>query len=155
MHGALGLMKERRFLPLFVTQFLGAFNDNLFKQMMVYFVTYHVLQDPQREQGFSSIATGISLVPFFLLSALAGQLADTIDKTRIIRIVKTAEILIMIGGGAGLIVAQLGHTHVGIALMLGAVLALGVHSTFFGPIKYAILPQHLDADDVLGGTGLI
>ena len=155
MHSALGLMKERRFLPLFITQFLGAFNDNLFKQMMVYFVTYHVLHDPRAETGFTSIATAISLVPFFLLSALAGQLADTHDKSRIIRIVKTAEVFIMIGGGAGLVLARYGYTHVGIGLMLGAVLALGVHSTFFGPIKYAILPQHLDSDDVLGGTGLI
>ncbi|MEO5866300.1 MAG: MFS transporter, partial [Sphingomonas sp.] len=155
MHSALGLMKERRFLPLFVTQFLGAFNDNLFKQMMVYFVTYHVLHDARAEQSFSSIATGISLIPFFLLSALAGQLADTNDKTRIVRMVKNAEILIMLGGGAGLIAARAGYTSIGIGLMLGAVLALGVHSTFFGPIKYAILPQHLAADDVLGGTGLV
>jgi MFS family permease len=155
MHSALGLMKERRFLPLFVTQFLGAFNDNLFKQMMVYFVTYHVLHNPKAEQGFSAIATGISLIPFFLLSALAGQLADTNDKTRIIRIVKTAEILIMIGGGVGLVAARYGYTSIGIGLMLSAVLCLGVHSTFFGPIKYAILPQHLDRDDVLGGTGLV
>jgi MFS family permease len=155
MHSALGLMKERRFLPLFVTQCLGAFNDNLFKQMMVYFVTYHVLHDPKAEQGFTAIATAISLVPFFLLSALAGQLADTHDKSRIIRIVKSAEIAIMIAGGAGLVLARYGFTNVGIGLMLAAVLALGTHSTFFGPIKYAILPQHLDADDVLGGTGLI
>lgn len=155
MHSALGLMKERRFLPLFVTQFLGAFNDNLFKQMMVYFVTYHVLHDPKAEFGFTAIATALSLIPFFLLSALAGQLADTNDKSRIIRIVKTVEILIMIGGCAGLILARNGLTTIGIGMMLGAVLALGIHSTFFGPIKYAILPQHLDADDVLGGTGLI
>jgi MFS family permease len=155
MHGALGLLKERRFLPLFATQFLGAFNDNLFKQMMVLFVTYHVLHDRQAEQGFSSIATGISLVPFFLLSALAGQLADTNDKTKIIRIVKSAEIGIMVVGGLGLILARAGHTHIGIGVMLFAVLCLGIHSTFFGPIKYAILPQHLQGDEVLGGTGLV
>ena len=155
MHGALGLLKERRFLPLFATQFLGAFNDNLFKQMMVLFVTYHVLHDRQAEQGFSSIATGFSLVPFFLLSALAGQLADTNDKTKIIRIVKSAEIAIMMVGGLGLILARAGHTHIGIGVMLFAVLCLGIHSTFFGPIKYAILPQHLHGDEVLGGTGLV
>jgi len=155
MHGALGLLKERRFLPLFATQFLGAFNDNLFKQMMVLFVTYHVLHDRQAEQGFSSIATGISLVPFFLLSALAGQLADSHDKTRIIRIVKSAEIAIMVVGGLGLILARAGYTHFGIGIMLFAVLCLGIHPTFFGPIKYAILPQHLQSDEVLGGTGLV
>src|SRR3546814_9976239 len=99
--------------------------------------------------------SGLSLLPFFLLSALSGQLADTIDKAKIIRLVKTAEILIMLGGSAGLLIAAAGHTRIGMGLMLAAVLCLGVHSTFFGTIKYAILPQHLDRDHVLGGTGLI
>jgi MFS family permease len=155
MLNALGLMKERRFLPLFVTQFLGAFNDNLFKQAMVIVVVYQIYSDPQYEQSFTALATAISIIPFFLLSALAGQLADTHDKTSIIRIVKTAEILIMLAGGAGLLIAQAGYSQIGMALMLLAVLALGIHSTFFGPIKYAILPQHLREDEVLGGTGLV
>ncbi|MFT2520474.1 MFS transporter, partial [Escherichia coli] len=84
--------------PIFVTQFLGAFNANLFKTAMVLFVTYKVYNDPQLEQNFNALATGLSLIPFFLLSALSGQLADTIDKARIIRIVKTAEIGIMVIG---------------------------------------------------------
>jgi MFS family permease len=155
MLNALGLLKERRFLPLFVTQFLGAFNDNLFKQAMVIVVVYQIYNDPQYEQSFTALATAISIIPFFLLSALAGQLADTHDKTRIIRIVKTAEILIMLLGGSGLLLARAGHNVAGMAMMLSAVLALGVHSTFFGPIKYAILPQHLHEDEVLGGTGLV
>lgn len=155
MLNALGLLKERRFLPIFVTQFLGAFNDNLFKTAMVLFVTYKVYNDPQLEQNFNALATGLSLIPFFLLSALSGQLADTIDKARIIRIVKTAEIGIMVIGAAGLMIARAGQSTLGIALMLTAVLLLGVHSTFFGPIKYAILPQHLREDEVLGGTGLV
>jgi len=155
MISALGLLKERRFLPLFVTQFLGAFNDNLFKQAMVLFATYRVFNDARVESNFNAIATGLSLIPFFLLSALSGQLADTVDKARIIRWVKTAEIGIMLIGGAGLLMALESHTRVGLGLMLTAVLLLGVHSTFFGPIKYAILPQHLDSHHVLGGTGLI
>jgi MFS family permease len=155
MLNALGLLKERRFLPLFVTQFLGAFNDNLFKQAMVIVVVYQIYNDPRYEQSFTSLASALSIIPFVLLSALAGQLADAHDKTRIIRIVKTAEILIMVGGGAGLLLARAGHTNIGMVLMLSAVLALGVHSTFFGPIKYAILPQHLHEDEVLGGTGLV
>ncbi|CUS44499.1 MAG: MFS transporter [Pseudomonadota bacterium] len=155
MLNALGLLKERRFMPLFVTQFLGAFNDNLFKTSMVLFATYQVFNDPKVEQSFNALATGLAILPFFLLSALSGQLADTTDKAKIIRIVKTAEIAIMLLGAAGLMVAKAGFWTLGLGLMLSAVLCLGAHSTFFGPIKYAILPQHLKADEVLGGTGLV
>jgi predicted MFS family arabinose efflux permease len=155
MINALGLLKRRRFLPLFVTQFLGAFNDNLFKTSMVLFATYAIFNDAGAEANFNALATGLAILPFFLLSALAGQLADSHDKARIIRLVKTAEIGIMVVGSAGLLAAKLGHIHLGLGLMLGAVLLLGTHSTFFGPIKYAILPQHLRPDDVLGGTGLV
>jgi MFS family permease len=142
------LLRERRFLPLFSTQFLGAFNDSLFKQGVVLFVTYQLYSDAAREAQFSAIAQGLFILPFFLLSALAGQLADIRDKAGLIRIIKLAEIAIMIVGGAGLLLAN-------IPLMLAAVFAMGVHSTFFGPIKYAILPQHLQKDEVLGGTGLV
>ena len=155
MLNAMGLLKQRRFLPLFATQFLGAFNDNLFKTSMVLFATYAIFNDPHMEANFNALATGVAILPFFLLSALAGQLADSHDKARIIRIVKTAEIGIMILGAAGLMVARAGYPGAGVGLMLGAVLFLGVHSTFFGPIKYAILPQHLKPCDVLGGTGLV
>ena len=155
MLNAMGLLKQRRFLPLFTTQFLGAFNDNLFKTSMVLFATYAIFNDPHMEANFNALATGVAILPFFLLSALAGQLADSHDKARIIRIVKTAEIGIMILGAAGLMVARAGYPGAGVGLMLGAVLFLGVHSTFFGPIKYAILPQHLKPCDVLGGTGLV
>jgi MFS family permease len=155
MLNALGLLKQRRFLPLFVTQFLGAFNDNLFKTAMVLFATYQLFNDAQLESNFNALATGLSIIPFFLLSALSGQLADSHDKAGIIRIVKTAEIGIMLFGAAGLLVADAGHSHIGIVMMLGSVLLLGAHSTFFGPIKYAILPQHLEEHEVLGGTGLV
>ncbi|MBY0583762.1 MAG: MFS transporter [Sphingomonas sp.] len=155
MLNALGLLKERRFLPIFTTQFLGAFNDNLFKTSMVLFATYQVYNDPKLESNFNALATGLAILPFFFLSALSGQLADTTDKARIIRIVKSAEILIMLIGAAGLMIARSGQSTLGIVLMLVAVLCLGVHSTFFGPIKYAILPQHLKDDEVLGGTGLV
>ncbi|MFT6570925.1 MAG: MFS family permease [Sphingomonas echinoides] len=155
MLNALGLLKERRFLPLFVTQFLGAFNDNLFKTVMVQFAIYRIFADQRLEQNFTAFATALGILPFFLLSALAGQLADTHDKAKIIRLVKTAEIGIMIVGASGLMIAWAGYTTAGLVLMLAAVLFLGVHSAFFGPIKYAILPQHLHEDEVLGGTGLV
>ncbi len=142
------LLKTRRFLPLFITQSLGAFNDNLFKTAMVFLIVFKVMADPQKEEIFSAIATAISLLPFLMLSALAGQLADAHDKAWLIRIVKTAEIGIMLVGALGIFLVSL-------PLMLTALFALGVHSSFFGPIKYAILPQHLAPDEVLGGTGLI
>jgi MFS family permease len=148
MTPTLTLLARRRFLPLFATQFLGAFNDNLFKQAMVLFATYSIYSDAQKEATFSAIATALFILPFFLLSALSGQLADSHDKARVIRIVKTAEIFIMVAGAAGLLLAS-------VPLMLVGVLAMGVHSTFFGPIKYALLPQHLERDEVLAGTGLV
>ncbi len=148
MHNALHLVRTRRFLPIFTTQFLGAFNDNLFRTAMVMLVIYGVYRDAEQEATFSAIAGGLFILPFFLLSALAGQLADGNDKAVIVRIVKTAEILIMIVGAAGLLLHN-------VPLLLAALFAMGVHSTFFGPIKYAILPQHLAKDEVLGGTGLV
>ena len=148
MQTSMRLMRQRRFGPLFATQFLNAFNDNLFKAAMVILVIYTIYSDPAKEAGFSALAGGLFILPFFLFSALAGQLADSRDKALMIRIVKTAEIGIMVFGAAGLLLHN-------IPLMLAALFAMGVHSTFFGPIKYAILPQHLDSDDVLGGTGLV
>jgi MFS family permease len=142
------LLRARRFLPLFATQFLGAFNDSLFKQAVVLFVTYQLYSNAAKEFQFSAIAQGLFILPFFLFSALSGQLADDHDKAKLIRIIKLVEIGIMILGGAGIMLAN-------IPLMLAAVGMMGVHSTFFGPIKYAILPQHLRRDEVLGGTGLV
>ena len=151
------LVATRRFLPLFVTQLLNAFNDNLFKNAMVLYVVYSIYSSEEAEATFSAIASGLFILPFFLLSALAGQLADMRDKARIIRIVKACEIAIMAVGGAGLVLAWQGFevSAVAIPLMLAALFAMGVHSTFFGPIKYAILPQHLEPGEVLAGTGLV
>jgi MFS family permease len=148
MQDSAHLLRTRRFLPIFVTQFLGAFNDNLFRTSMVMLVIYGIYRDAEQEATFSAIAGALFIAPFFLLSALSGQLADGNDKARIIRIVKTAEILIMVAGALGLVLHN-------IPLLLLALFAMGVHSTFFGPIKYAILPQHLEKDEVLGGTGLV
>jgi len=142
------LLKERRFLPLFVTQFLGAFNDNLFKNAMIFFATYHIFNSVEDETRFSALATGLFILPFFLFSALAGQLADSYDKAKIMRIIKFAEICIMLVGAIGIFLQS-------IHLMLAALIGMGVHSTFFGPIKYAIIPQHMKPDEVLGGTGLV
>lgn len=151
------LISQRRFLPLFVTQLLGAFNDNLYKNAMLLFVVYGLYNSEAQETRFSAIASGLFILPFLLLSALAGQLADMRDKARLIRIIKTCEVGIMLVGAAGLLLAwrRVSVETLAIPLMLAALLAMGVHSAFFGPIKYAILPQHLHADEVLAGTGLV
>ncbi|HZF43525.1 MAG TPA: MFS transporter [Sphingomonadaceae bacterium] len=148
MQASLRLLGRRRFLPLFATQFLGAFNDNLFRNAMIILVIFRIYQDETKEAAFSAIAGALFILPFFLFSALAGQLADTTDKARIVRVVKNAEIAIMVFGAVGLLLGN-------IPLLLAALFAMGVHSAFFGPIKYAILPQHLRPDEVLGGTGLV
>lgn len=150
-------MRSKRFLPLFVTQLFNAFNDNLYKTAMVLFVVYQVYNDESQEAAFSGLASGLFILPFFILSALAGQLADMRDKAKIIRIVKFCEIIIMSVGAAGLVMAWKGIAvdALAIPLLLAALFAMGVHSTFFGPIKYAILPQHLHKDEVLAGTGWV
>ncbi|MFA6219932.1 MAG: MFS transporter [Erythrobacter sp.] len=157
MNTSTDLLRSRRFLPLFVTQLFNAFNDNLYKTAMVLFVVYQVYSDESTEATFSALASGLFILPFFILSALAGQLADLRDKARIIRIIKFCEILIMSVGAAGLTLAWKGIAVDGFAipLLLTALFAMGVHSTFFGPIKYAILPQHLRRDEVLSGTGWV
>ncbi|WP_428627102.1 MFS transporter [Sphingopyxis sp.] len=148
MTGSFALMKQRRFLPLFATQFLNAFNDNFYKMTMVILVTFTIYKDPETEAWFNALAGGLFILPFFLFSALAGQLADSTDKTKMIRLIKTAEIAIMIVGSVGIWFHN-------VPLMLLGLFAMGVHSTFFGPIKYAILPQHLKDDEVLAGTGWV
>ena len=151
------LMRQRRFLPLFLTQLLNALNDNLYKNAMVLFVVYQVYDSPEMETLVSGVATALFVLPFVLFSATSGQLADMRDKTKIIRWIKFAEIIIMSVGAAGLLLAARGMQieSLAIPLMFLALFAMGVHSTFFGPIKYAILPQHLHKDEVLAGTGLV
>ena len=148
MTGSFALMKQRRFLPLFATQFLNAFNDNFYKMAVIMLATYAIYTDPAEVAWFNALVGGLFILPFFLFSALAGQLADSSDKSRMIRIIKTAEIVIMLVGAVGIWMHN-------VPLMLLALFAMGMHSTFFGPIKYAILPQHLAEDEVLSGTGWV
>jgi len=150
-------MRQRRFLPLFLTQLLNALNDNLYKNAMVLFVVYQVYDSPETETFISGVATAVFVLPFVLFSATSGQLADMRDKARIIRWIKLAEIVIMSVGAIGLVMAARGMSveTLAIPILFVALFAMGVHSTFFGPIKYAILPQHLEKDEVLAGTGLV
>lgn len=148
MQTSLALLKRRQFAPLFATQFLNAFNDNFYKMAMVVLVTYTIYSDPAKEQTFNGLAAGLFILPFFLFSALAGQISDSADKAKVARRIKSAEIVIMCVGALAIWLQN-------VPLMLAALFAMGAQSAFFGPLKYAILPQHLEPDNVLGGTGLV
>ncbi len=145
----LSLLGKRRFGPLFVVQFLGAFNDNALKYAMLFLASFTLYAaQPDKAAMLATLATGIFMLPYFLFSALGGELADGIDKARLIRWVKLAEIAFMLLGLAGLWLES-------IPLLLAALFCMGCHSTIFGPVKYSIMPQHLAPSELLGGTGVI
>jgi 1-acyl-sn-glycerol-3-phosphate acyltransferase len=142
------LLRRRRFGPFFWTQLLGALNDNLFKNALVILIAFGAAGSALSPDTLVNLAGGIFILPFFLLSATAGQLADKVEKSRIIRAVKLLEIGIMALGAVGFHLRSL-------ALLLAALLLLGVHSTLFGPVKYSILPQHLREEELVGGNALV
>lgn len=143
------LLKSQRFFPLFVTQFLGAFNDNIFKNALIVLITYQfVLQSSLWRQFSVTLAAGLFILPFFLFSALAGQLADKLSKKRLIIIIKCLECFFMA-------LAALGFYFQTLSLLMLTLFLMGVHSTFFGPIKYAILPDLLRKNELLAGNALI
>ena len=147
--GQFELLKRNKFAALFWTQFLGAFNDNFLKNALVILVTYKVtslLGIPSSELVVAS--GGIFILPFFLFSATAGQLADKYEKTKIIRIIKLAEIGIMLLSAIGLLIPCY-------EILLLTLFLMGLHSTFFGPVKYSILPQHLNESELVGGNAII
>ena len=145
----LALISARRFGPLFATQFLGAFNDNLFKTALIFLVTFHLSAgDPVAAATLATVAAGVFIVPFVLFSGLAGEIADACDKAAIARWVKIAEIGFMALGAVALGIES-------VPLALVVVFLMGAHSTIFGPVKYAILPQHLAANELIAGTGLV
>ena len=143
------LLRQRRFLPLFVTQFLGALNDNVLKNALVVLLAFDASTwTSLSPEVLTNLAAGIFILPFFLFSATAGQLADKFDKARLARLVKVLEMGIMLVAGAGFALHSL-------AVLLCSLFLLGLHSTLFGPIKYAILPQHLKDEELVGGNALI
>jgi acyl-[acyl-carrier-protein]-phospholipid O-acyltransferase / long-chain-fatty-acid--[acyl-carrier-protein] ligase len=142
-------LASRRFMPLFITQFLGAFNDNLFKNAFVILVTYQLAtHDSTASALLVNMAFALITLPSLLFSSLAGSFADKFDRTRIVHIVKLSEIALAFLGGLGLFLNN-------VPLMLITLFGLGTHSTFFGPIKYALLPQHLKHDELIAGNGYI
>lgn len=148
-HSQFSLLTERRFLPFFVSQSLGAFNDNVFKQGLVALVVFvGAVQVGMSSSTFSLLAGALFIAPFFLFSALGGQLADKYDKARLAAWVKGLEVLLMAGATVGLLWKSA-------PILLGVLFMLGVQSTLFGPLKYGILPQVLKDEELTGGNGLI
>jgi MFS family permease len=147
--GQFHLFTQRRFLPFFTTQFLGALNDNLFKNaLLVIIVSLGVSEAASSTNFLTNLAAGLFILPYFLFSTTAGQLADKYDKAFLIRRIKFAEIIIMLIGCYALYSTN-------IALMMFILFLLGVQSSFFGPIKYSIIPQHLSPEELMAGNAQV
>lgn len=146
------LLGSRRLLPLFVTQFLGAFNDNVFKQALLILFAFGGLlaagAEEEEKSLYVNLAAGLFVLPFVLFSATAGTLADKFEKSRLIRLVKLGEIGVVALAGVALYFKN-------VYALLGVLFLFGVQSTFFGPLKYAVLPQHLKPTELVGGNGMM
>ncbi|MCM8561737.1 MFS transporter [Pseudomonas shahriarae] len=141
------LLRKRRFLPFFITQSLGAFNDNIFKQSLILAILYKLTIEGDRSIWVNLCAL-LFILPFFLFSALAGQFGEKFNKDALIRAIKLGEIVIMAVGAVGFMTNHL-------ELMLLALFAMGTHSALFGPVKYSIMPQALREEELVGGNGLV
>lgn len=143
------LMREKRFLPFFCTQFLGALNDNVFKTALITMAVFHTSDLTMLDGAvLATLLPGVFILPFFLFSATAGQIADKFEKSQLIRLVKIFEVVLMLFAAIGFLL------HVFWLLIL-ALFMMGMHSTLFGPVKYAYLPQHLAEAELVGGNGLV
>ena len=143
------LLAKRRFLPLFLTQFLGAFNDNLFKSALVILITFRLAETYNvNAQIMITAVAGLFILPFFLFSSLAGQIADKYEKSFLIRIIKLVEIILRC-----LTAAAYETMHLWWLIFL--LFCMGTQSTFFGPLKFSILPQLLNDDELVAGNGLV
>ncbi|MBK8970095.1 MAG: MFS transporter [Hahellaceae bacterium] len=148
-HSPADLMRSRRFLPFFITQALGAFNDNVYKNALLLIITFSAGSAMGvNEHIVVNLAAGLFILPFFILSPTAGQIADKYEKSSIIRKVKFAEIIIM-----GL--AAVAFVYDAYWTLMFLLFAMGTQSAFFGPVKYAILPQHLKDSELVGGNALV
>ena len=148
MASQFGLLTQQRFLPMFLTQFLGAFNDNVFKQALLLLLTYHAAQQLNLATSLlNNLAALLFILPFFLFSATAGQIADKYEKSMLIRYLKLVEIAVMT-------LATLGFLMQWYGVLLFALFLMGAHSSLFGPVKYAYLPQALSPDELVAGNAL-
>lgn len=143
------LLRERRFAPFFLTQFLGAFNDNVFRNGLVILLTFEGTRIAgMNASQLANVAGALFILPFFLFSATAGQLADKYEKSRLIRMIKLVEIGLMLFAAFAFVSGQYG-------LLLVVLFLMGCQSTMFGPVKYAFLPQQLDRSELIGGNALV
>lgn len=146
-HNQFELLRQRRFLPFFITQCLGAFNDNVYRLAIIGLLGYLAVS-PEDKTLYTNLAPAIFILPYFLFSATAGQIAEKLEKSKLIRITTTMEIVIMAFAGIGFL------TH-NMVVLLVALFATGVQSTLFGPVKYSILPSVLKPEELTGGNGLV
>jgi len=146
--GQFSLLKKRRFLPYFVTQALGAFNDNLYKNALLLFITFGSISAQGNSALLTNLAAGLFILPFFLFSPIAGQIADKLEKSKLIRWIKALEVIIM---GLAAVAILMNN----ISLMMLLLFLMGLQSAIFGPVKFALLPQHLNDDELVGGNGLV
>jgi 1-acyl-sn-glycerol-3-phosphate acyltransferase len=148
-HGQFALLRQRRFAPFFATQFLGAANDNVFKYAFTLLVTYKAAEYTTLDPALAvNLIAAVFILPFLLFSATSGQLADKVDKARLMRLVKVLEVGIMLLGAYGF----WAHSF---PILLACTFLMGLHSTLFGPVKYAYLPQVLRPQEIVGGNGLV
>jgi 1-acyl-sn-glycerol-3-phosphate acyltransferase len=148
-HNQFALLTTRRYLPFFLTQGLGAFNDNLFKNALVIMIAFKVVGLSSADRDFwSNLAAGLFILPFFLFSATAGQWAERSDKARAMQRIKLLEIAIMV-------LAAIGFALESLPFLLGVLFLMGAQSTLFGPLKYSILPQVLKPEELVGGNALV
>lgn len=140
-----GFLFSKRFMPLFVTQFFGAVNDNFLKNAMLIMVAYQMGAGRREIGGLSNLAAGLFILPYFLFSALAGQLADKVDKSLYCRVIKLWEVCLMLAAWIGFRIGSL-------PLLMTLLFFMGAQSTFFSPAKYALLPTHLGRDELLAGN---
>ncbi len=149
MSNQFGLLKQQRYRPFFFTQFFGALNDNVFKTALIALVAFQTASlTDMNGSMLVTVLPGLFILPFFLFSATAGQISDKFEKSKLIRIVKLFEIGIMAIASAGFFFSHIG-------LLTLSLFMMGTHSAFFGPVKYAYLPQHLAEEELIGGNGII
>ncbi len=146
-HSQFSLLRERRFLPFFIVQSLGAFNDNIYRQAIIGLLFFLGVSDESRSL-YTNLAPAIFILPYFLFSALAGQFAEKLEKQKLVVITTTMEVVIMS-------LAALGFLWQSMPILLVALFATGLQSTLFGPVKYSVLPSILKPEELTGGNGLV
>ncbi len=146
--GQFSLLGKQRFLPFFITQALGAFNDNLFKNALLLFITFGGIAAASDSALLTNLAAGLFILPFFLFSPIAGQIADKQEKSKLIRWVKLLEVAIMSLAAVAIFMGN-------IYMMMALLFLMGLQSAIFGPVKFALLPQHLKEEELVGGNALV